>query len=116
MTKQHIHHKEKTKALAIMENFELKNKKVVILEKPILRGETEIKEVELLEPTIRSMKGLRVLDLLQMDVEAYGTLLPRITNPSLTLAELSELSSADFISLCTECVSFFAKEKAVMEA
>ncbi|WP_279458949.1 phage tail assembly protein [Actinobacillus delphinicola] len=116
MTKQT---QTKTAAVAIMETFTKNNTKIVAFDKPLMRGKLEIQEVELIEPTVNTLKGLRVLDVLQLDVDAYTTLLPRITNPALTPAEISQLSPADFISLCTECVSFFAKEKdqtAVMAA
>ena len=62
----------------------------IILPVPIMRGEKEIKEIELQEPTVLSLQGLETMGIIRGDVAQLCVLLPRI----------SDLSSAETKSLC----------------
>lgn len=83
-----------------------KNDCIVVLEYPIKRGETEIKDVELIKPTAGSLRGVRLADLCQSDVDSMLAVLPRITSPSLTKAECNNLDPADLISLSGKVIGF----------
>jgi len=50
-----------------------KKDSVVEFETPLKRGETEIKSVELIKPTAGSLRGVRLADLCQSDVDALLT-------------------------------------------
>lgn len=93
------------------------NKQVTLIQ-PIMRGENEIKEINILKPNIAALKGLKMFDVMQMDVDTYCQLLPRVTSPSLTKADVLNLDPIDFTALSSEVVSFFVKTEteAVMEA
>lgn len=71
----------------------------VTLKYPVLRGETEISEIEVRKPNVLALKGLKLLDLYQSDVDAMITLLPRITSPMLTKADITKMDSSDFSKL-----------------
>lgn len=86
--------------------------KQVTLSVPVVRGETEITEISLTKPNVAALKGLKMFDVMQLDVDAYCQLLPRITTPSLTKADILNLDTADFTALCTETVGFFVKNEA----
>lgn len=74
---------------------------------PIKRGEETIETVWLTPPTAGVMRGLKLLDVAQMEVTAISTLLARITNPALLPAEIAAMAPADFMALATEVVGFF---------
>lgn len=83
-----------------------KKDSVVEFETPLKRGETEIKSVELVKPTAGSLRGVRLADLCQSDVDALLTVLPRITVPALTKAECNALDPVDLITLGGRVIGF----------
>ncbi|OOR99097.1 phage tail protein [Canicola haemoglobinophilus] len=86
----------------------MKNKTVTLIQ-PLKRGETEINEIRLIKPNVNALKGLKMFDVMQMDVDAYCQLLPRITQPSLGKVEILNLDPIDFTALCSETIGFFVK-------
>ncbi|MDG6881063.1 Phage tail protein E [Phocoenobacter uteri] len=85
-------------------------KKQVTLSTPIKRGNSEIKEVTILKPNVLALKGLKLLDVMQFDVNALTVLLPRVTKPSLIKKDIEQLEIADFTKLSTELAGFFGSE------
>ena len=81
--------------------------KTVRLAQPVRREGGEVGEVTLVQPNPGSMRGLKQGDILQMDVTAMLTLLPRITKPALQTTELEVMHPRDFLSLSKETVLFF---------
>lgn len=75
------------------------NTKTVTLTTPIVRGETEITAITVRKPNVPALKGLKLMDLMQSDVNAVATLLPRITQPMLTKADIDRLDVVDFTKL-----------------
>jgi len=92
-----------------MKNVKLLNK--------IVRGEQTISEVALRTPDTGALRGLKLTDLLQMDVNAVSSLLPRITEPALLPSEIATMAPADFMSLAGRVVGFFlsADQQAQLE-
>lgn len=78
----------------------------VVLDHPLTRGETQINEVTVRRPGAPEMRGLAMLPLLNMDVTALGTLLPRITIPPLHAADIAALDPADLFNLGAEVTNF----------
>lgn len=95
-------------AKAFYSQFE--NKKEVTLSTPIKRGEKEITTLVLTEPNYTALKGVKMFDLLQSDVEAVGKILPRISEPSLTSAEIAKMSAKDFLKISVAVATFFTEE------
>lgn len=79
----------------------------VILDYPIQRGEQVISTVKLRKPNAGELRGIKLVDLLQMDVSAVATLLPRITEPTLTTADVNKLDPADLVAIGTVTAGFF---------
>ncbi|MBX9859000.1 MAG: phage tail assembly protein [Sphingomonas sp.] len=77
------------------------------LESPIIRGDTEIKTLQLRKPKAGELRGLIVGQIVQGDAGAMLELLPRITMPPLTSPEVEELEADDFTALSNEVVGFF---------
>ena len=85
--------------------------KTVKLARPLTEGRPEpITAVTLREPTSGDLRGLKLTDVMQMDVTAMTRLIPRLTNPALAPSEIEALGPADFMSLCTGVVGFFFTE------
>lgn len=84
------------------------------LVEPVIRGEGEgrqvIETVTLRKPGSGELRGIKLLDLVQMDVRALTTVLPRITEPALTEEEARRLDIADILDAGTELSAFFSKD------
>lgn len=73
----------------------------------LFQAGTEFTAVGLRKPDVGTLRGLKMTDILQMDVNAMLVLLPRITEPALAPSEVSLLDPADFMSLAGRVVAFF---------
>lgn len=90
--------------------------KTIKLTRPLTAGRPEpITAVTLREPASGDLRGLKLTDIMQMDVAAMTRLIPRLTNPALAPSEVEALGPADFMSLCTGVVGFFFTEAQVAE-
>lgn len=80
------------------------------LDQPIKRGDADITHVTLRKPMAGELRGIKLVDLLHLDVGALQTVLPRITSPSLTTAEVAGLDPADLTELGTQVAGFFVRK------
>lgn len=64
------------------------------------------RRVELRPPTAGALRGIKLLDVLQLDAGAHADLLPRIAD--ITALEFYRLGGADAMALMSEVVGFFA--------
>lgn len=71
----------------------------VTLDTPIQRGSKRVTEITLRKPLSGALRGTNLADVLQMDVTALTRVLPRITEPALTEAELKNMDPADLVQL-----------------
>jgi hypothetical protein len=88
--------------------------KKITLEHPITRGENALKEIEIsIPPGSGWLRGIKIFDLVQMDVGALTTVLPRVTQPALTEAEIrASLHPADLFQLGAEVAAFLVPKSA----
>lgn len=83
----------------------------VTLTKPIKRGNDEITVVSITE-TIKqagSLRGLRLVDVLNFDFDSIATLLSRVTSPALTTADIAAMDTQDYVVLAEEITPFLTK-------
>ena len=80
----------------------------VELETPIKRGTTEISTLKLRKPNAGALRGVNMAELLQMNVTALQTVLPRITEPTLARHEIDQLEPPDLLNIGIEVAGFFA--------
>jgi predicted fused transcriptional regulator/phosphomethylpyrimidine kinase len=78
---------------------------------PIKVGETEITSVNIRKPKAGEMRGLKTMDLLQMDINAHATLIPRIC-PDISLAVYNELEPENLTAIQGAVVNFFVNVSA----
>ncbi|OOF82494.1 phage tail protein [Rodentibacter ratti] len=83
--------------------------KIITLSLPIMRGDKKITDITVIKPTVPALKGLKMFDVLQMDVDALQVLLPRVTQPVLHKADFSAMEVADFTELSAAAVGFLGK-------
>lgn len=91
-----------------------KSSVTVTLSTPVKRGGGDIKSVTLRSPSSGELRGLTLVDLLNLDVDALQTVLPRISSPSLTKHEIAAMPGHDLVRLGTE-VSIFLTPKGDQE-
>ena len=89
------------------------NTKIITLINQITRGENQITEITVNKPTVPALKGLKMFDVLQMDVDALQVLLPRVTSPVLHKADFATMEVADFTELAAAAVGFLGKNSEV---
>ncbi|MGP5210825.1 phage tail assembly protein [Psychrobacter alimentarius] len=77
---------------------------------PIIRGNLTISEVNINKPKTGALRGLSLADLLKVDVDTVIKLVPRVSTPPLTENEVAALDPADFLSVSTAVVGFFASK------
>lgn len=83
----------------------------VELDTPITRKSGDITDITLRKPKAGELRGLNLTDILQMDVNALGKLLPRISQPMLTEAEVQNLDPADLVQLGGEVAGFLVPKR-----
>lgn len=91
------------------------NEVVVKLDQPIVRGENTFESVTLRKPNSGALRGVTLIDLVQMDVMALRKVLPRISTPSLTDHEIGNMDPADLMA-CGQEVSGFLLQKSAKAA
>lgn len=85
--------------------------KKVKLDQPITRGKDTVTEITLRKPKAGELRGLSLTDVLNMDVNAIATLLPRISSPIITKDEVLNLDPADLVQLGGEIAGFLVPRK-----
>jgi len=85
----------------------------VTLDTPIVRGSQSIETVTLRKPMAGELRGVALVELLQMQVEALATVLPRITTPTLTKQDVFNMNPADLLQ-CAQKVAVFLLPKSAM--
>jgi len=86
----------------------------ITLDMPIKRGDQTITHVALRRPLAGELRGINLAALIrEMDYGALEVLLPRISTPSLTRADVAGLDPADLASLAAEVILFFVPKAAM---
>lgn len=86
------------------------NENAITLETPIKRGETIIDSIELRRPGAGELRGLKLADVLQLDVDAAIKLLPRITSPALISEEVARMDPADLLQCASKVAGFLLRK------
>lgn len=82
----------------------------VELDRPIQRAGQAIAALQLRKPTAGELRGLSLVAVLQMDVDALATLLPRISTPTIHKPEALAMDPADLLA-CGIVVAGFLQQK-----
>lgn len=85
-----------------------KQENTVTLASPIMRDKNRITEVTITDEIKQagSLRGLKLVSVLNMDVDSITTLLTRVTSPRLKLTEINAMDTRDFVSIAEVLVPF----------
>lgn len=89
--------------------------RTVTLDSPIQRGGTTIDTLQLRKPRSGELRGLSLVDLGQLKVDSLTKVLPRITVPPLTEAEVGNMEPADLLACGAEIGSFLLQKSQRMD-
>lgn len=89
--------------------------KTVTLDQPIVRGTSTITTLTIRKPSAGELRGIKLMDLANMDVSALVTVLPRITMPSILKQEVEQMDPADLSEIGIEVALFLAKKSALTD-
>jgi len=89
--------------------------KTITLENPIQRGSETITSVMVRKPKSGELRGTQLVNLMNMDVAALEIVLPRITVPTLTRHDVSNLDPSDLTQLGMEVTGFLLTRQAKAE-
>lgn len=103
---------ETAEANALAEAVAQRDPNTVTLDTPIKRGNTFITEVTLRKPSAGELRGVSLTELLNMNVDALQTVLPRITNPMLHKQDMPTLDPADLVAMGGKVVGFLLPKEA----
>lgn len=84
--------------------------KLIVLDTPIQRGETFIDRICIRKPSAGELRGISLIELAQLNVNALQTVIPRISTPILTVHDVAKLEPADLLEIGTEVASFLMKK------
>lgn len=84
--------------------------KTMTLDVPIQRGDQTIHSIALRKPTAGDLRGVSISDVLQMQVTALVKVLPRISIPTLTEADVNKMDLADLTEAAGKLASFLLKK------
>ncbi|QYM67291.1 phage tail assembly protein [Pseudomonas sp. So3.2b] len=88
----------------------------VVLDSPIRRGVTTIDSITLRKPSSGELRGVSLVELLQMDVASLIKVVPRISSPTLTAIEVSGMDPADLLALSSKISGFLLQKSAKTDA
>ena len=66
-----------------------------------------VKKIQLRRPMGGDLRGLKLTELLQLDVTAVSRLVPRISTPPVSETQMAAMGAADITKLATGVVGFF---------
>ena len=84
----------------------------ITLSQPFKIDGKEITEINIRKPKAGELRGINLLDLLQMKTEVVVTVLSRVSSPHLTEQQAFELDIADVVKAGAALVGFFSQEAA----
>jgi hypothetical protein len=80
----------------------------IALHHPLADG--QIESLTLRKPMPSDLRGLKLLDVIQMDAAAIAQLVPRIATCGFTAQHFYQLDPADLLKIMTEIALFFTSE------
>ena len=95
---------------------QLADNNTVTLDTPIRRGTTSIDSITLRKPNSGELRGVSLVELLQMDVGSLIKVLPRISSPSITAVEVAGMDPADLLALSSKISGFLLQKSAKTDA
>lgn len=84
--------------------------KEIELSAPIINGKNEITKFSMRKPLAGDLRGIKLLNFVDADVDSLAKVLPRITTPTLTEQDVYKMEIGDLANVVLE-ISDFLKPK-----
>ena len=88
----------------------------VVLDTPIVRGKTRIDTITLRKPQAGELRGVNLVELLNMDVASLIKILPRISSPGITAPEAAGMDPADLVAIGSKISGFLLQKSMKTDA
>ncbi|RMT70226.1 hypothetical protein ALP29_03640 [Pseudomonas syringae pv. avii] len=98
------------------ENLAAIDDNTVALDSPIKRGAQLITSVTLRKPVSGELRGVHLVELLNMDVATLIKVIPRITSPGITAPEAAGMDLADLLAIGSKISGFLLQKSVKTEA
>lgn len=85
------------------------------LDHPVIRGETEIRTVQIRKPKAGDLRGLSLSDLFDMKTDTVLAVIPRVSTPTLTTHEANQLELSDLFKFSVRLVAVLLPEESQQE-
>ena len=80
----------------------------ITLTNPInLGADNKLESFNLRSPMAGELRGIKLLDIMQMDASAHAQLIPRISEPMVSTTAFYQLQPSDLMTVMTEVINFF---------
>lgn len=86
------------------------------LDQPIKRDGQVINSIVLRKPAAGELRGLLLLNVLNMDVDTLATLIPRISSPTIHKPEALAMDPADLLAAGIEIAGFLQQKGATPDS
>jgi hypothetical protein len=84
--------------------------KDITLSSPIINGKTEITKITIRKPLAGDLRGVKLLNFVDADIDSLAKVLPRISTPTLSEQDVYNMDLADLTNVVVE-MSGFLKPK-----
>jgi hypothetical protein len=88
----------------------MQNTQQVKLKSGLQSGKTTINELIIRKPLTGDLRGIKLVDFIELDIDSLAKVLPRITTPSIAEHEVFNLDLIDFSEI-TKVIAGFLSEK-----
>lgn len=82
----------------------------VTLKQGILRGDSRLKEINVRKPLTKQLRGTNLTALMQMNVDEWCVVLPRITAPKLDKTDFATMPAADLLKLAGKALELMSED------
>lgn len=82
----------------------------VTLKQGILRGDNRITEISVKKPLTKQLRGTNLTSLMQLNVDEWCVVLPRITTPKLDKADFAAMNAGDLLKLSGKALELMSED------
>lgn len=82
----------------------------VTLKQGILRGDNRITKISVKKPLTKQLRGTNLTSLMQLNVDEWCVVLPRITTPKLDKADFATMNAGDLLKLSGKALDLMGED------
>lgn len=82
----------------------------VTLKQGIIRGDNRITEITVRKPLTKQLRGTNVVNLMQMSIDEWCVVLPRVTTPKVDKVDFATMPAADLVTLASTALNLMIED------